>query len=115
MKLPKRIKISGFDYEIRELPPEMVDDEGECDYDQHCISVRTTNRTDQFVANTLLHEVFHACFHEYGLGNIKGISHSKEELIINNLTNAFLAFVRDNPEVAKRIIKIWTKVENDSN
>lgn len=111
MKLPKKIKIGGFDYTISELPPLDEQDEGECDYDHHHIMVRTADRSNRFISNSLLHEVFHGCLHEYGLGNIKGLSHAKQEFIVNNLTNAFLAFVRDNPKVARDIIKIWTSKE----
>lgn len=63
----------------------------------------TTSQDDQELANTILHEIFHAVWHIYGLPHSE-----QEEQVVTTLSNGFSGVLRDNPklfEVLARMIK----------
>ena len=58
------------------------------------------NQTDDRLRNTILHEVFHACWNR---ANLK--DDDREERIVTGLANVFIQVLQDNPEWVK-----WIKV-----
>lgn len=96
MKLPKKKKIKGRVWKIREVF-EPIDDDGQvcwgvCDYDNRIIYIKKTLAKDQKLA-TYLHEVLHASFHELGLD----MTPKKDEEIVQGLEDIILRLFRIVP------------------
>jgi hypothetical protein len=100
MKLPKKIRIGYLDYAVKEMPL-AVPHEGDCYSHTRTIRVRTKRRPEPFVANTLLHEIFHGIFYTSGLHNVPGLGDDVEEMVVTCLANGLSQVLRDNPEIKK--------------
>lgn len=94
MKLPKTIRIGYHDFAIEAWPSAIAqasDRLGECDKLNNIIRV-SDNLNDRTAANTLLHEVMHACWYIAGLE-----ANDSEERTVNCLSNQLAQVWRDNP------------------
>lgn len=95
MKLPTRVKIIAHDYEVQQLPDELMHENmGFCNSVTQQIHVGLGLSATQ-EAETLVHEILHAVFYHLSL---KG---NAEEQIVNGLSLGFVAVLRDNPHLWK--------------
>jgi hypothetical protein len=107
VKPPDKIKV-GYKT-LRVVPtkdfrnPELPDQLGEFSREANLIKYRPVLSADEN-ANTLLHEVLHACFYVYGL-SVPFADDKQEELIVNTLTNALVAVFKDNPKFATYLME----------
>ena len=100
MKVPKRIKIGYTDIAI--IPMESLEGFANGNYGHFsapelCIRI-ITDLKPLVVMNTLIHEVFHACWFVGGLEDT-----DEEERVVNTLANVYSQVLRDNPCYSKYI------------
>jgi hypothetical protein len=94
--LPCIIKIGVYEYTLVHWDPEeadKVDCLGQCDRFEKVIRVRS-DIPDSSFAETLEHEINHACWDAAALK-----SRAAEETVVNRLTPFLLMARRDNPEI----------------
>ncbi len=97
--LPATIKIGAVDIalkngdQIRDEVEQLTDAMGCYNHARHEIVV-IFSRPAKMVAVTLLHEIFHAVWAEYDLGE-----REKEERAVTALSSGVAAVMRDNPDV----------------
>ena len=97
-----QIKVGYFTVDVKITSTE---DYGEFDHETKKITISNTI-SDLEKFNTLLHECFHAILFERGLSADGGFLFDKEkeeELLVNQLTNGFIALLQDNPKIKKLI------------
>ena len=101
MKIPKVVRIGYQDVKIeRETATfsKQSDCYGEYEHRKNQITIQNDlSNLDE--ANTLLHEVLHACVYGSGLNQAEGPlkEDNAEELTVNQLTNYLMGVFRDNP------------------
>jgi hypothetical protein len=96
MRMPKRVKVGPFTYQIKTVPG-LLDERhiyGECDSRKHEISI-SDEMTGPLTAETLIHELMHAAWETGSIG-IEGLT---EEKVIRILATQFAAIIRDNPSL----------------
>jgi len=72
-----------------------TDDEwGTCDKDKRIISIKE-HRDSRFNVDTLLHEIFHAIWHEYQMAE----EGEEEELTVGKLASGMTKVLAANPEL----------------
>jgi len=92
--IPGRIKVGAIDYAVVVVSNLPEDDYGYCDPRLQRIAL-SSDQNKQAAADTLLHEILHAIWHESGLFSLK---RPDEETIVR-ITSTWLCLVfRDNPE-----------------
>ena len=94
LSLPSSIRVGYLTYAIAEMVPMRATGEdayGLCDNCQHIISIRSDLEPVK-AANTVLHEVLHACWYVADLHD-----EDKEERIVTTLANVLSGVWRDNP------------------
>jgi hypothetical protein len=94
--LPNIIKIGIFEYTLVHWDPAEADREeclGQCDRFAFIIRVRD-DLPDSGFAETLEHEINHACWHAAALK-----SRAAEETVVNRLTPVMIMARRDNPQI----------------
>jgi hypothetical protein len=94
--LPSHIQIGVFRYELVHWPAaeaEAVEQFGECDHTRKKIKVRD-DVDDATFAETLEHEMGHACWYACGLK-----SRATEERVISLFTPFLMMARRDNPQI----------------
>ena len=95
-KLPSTIKIGIFEYQLVHWDPVEAEEKeclGLCDRFNFIIYVRD-DLPDSGFAETLEHEINHACWHAAALK-----SRAAEETVVNRLTPVMIMARRDNPEI----------------
>lgn len=95
-KLPEKIKIGIAEYDLIHWDPDQADLEGllgKCCVFDFKIWVRT-DLPDSGFAETLEHEINHAC---WTAAKLK--SKAAEETVVNRLTPVMIQARRDNPEI----------------
>jgi hypothetical protein len=95
-ELPSVIKIGIYEYELIHWDPLEADAEGclgNCNRFEFKIRVRT-DIPDSSFAETLEHEINHACWHAAALK-----TKAAEETVVNRLTPLQMMARRDNPEI----------------
>jgi len=94
IKLPVSIKVGPFRYKVVSYKAGAQLDAiyGHCDNSELIIRV-DTERAEEQIVNTLLHELLHAVYHSWGLSD--GLS---EEQVVTSLANGLQAVFRDNPK-----------------
>lgn len=102
MKLPKSVKVGCYDIKI--IPMNGMEGFahgifGHFSQAELCIRI-SVDLDKRQVMNTLIHEVFHAC---YALGNIH--DDSDEEETVTTLANMYSGVLVDNPEYNKFITR----------
>ena len=75
-----------------------IKDYGECNHEEATITIRK-GLPDKLKYKTLIHEIFHTIWEEYGLPT------SNEESMVKRLENGFTSFCMNNPSLAKKIVK----------
>jgi len=99
--LPKTVKVGPYVYKIEKwdaMAARDADKHGECDTAMHIIRVDATY-SEAAVKNTLLHEILHAVWNAWGLGDSE-----EEEKAVNNMANGLQAVLNDNPGLIKFLI-----------
>lgn len=95
--IPARLRIGVFDVTVIVMPPPWSDDEksyGVYDFNPPSIVLAGDVACPVMAATVLRHEINHAIFHAYGLGDGE-----TEERIVNVMANAWEQIERDNPEL----------------
>lgn len=95
-KLPEYVKVGPYTYTVTAKPTGWLNAHGKyghCDdvAKEICIAVVEDQTT---TADTLIHEVLHACFAFMGL-----TSDDSEETIVSRMASCQLMVMRDNPDL----------------
>ena len=99
----KSIRIGYRTYKIKEWSEaELVTTEsfGQCDKQRGIIYV-CAHLDPVVVADTLLHEILHAVWHEYGCQD-----DDREERIVHTLASGLIQVMRDNPSAIRYLLKL---------
>jgi len=101
--LPRSVKIGYRDIEIQYVKPDFKTEEMTDCYGQYksrfgVIQIQP-DICGQESANTMLHEILHACCYGSGLNQAKSVlkEEDDEEIVVNQLTNYLMGAFRDNP------------------
>ena len=98
MKLPKSIKVGYADISI--IPMQQLEGLSHGIFGHFSVTELSIRIIQDLpvsqIANTLLHEVLHACYHVAGLEDT-----DEEERIVTCLANVYLNVMIDNPEYNK--------------
>jgi hypothetical protein len=97
-KLPEKVKVAGYDFNIVDWPPiqaEATGRYGECSAQELEIRIRTDKQMSHTV-NTFIHEVSHAIYWVYGIRD-----EDAEERIVEMMGNGWAQVYRDNPDVLR--------------
>ena len=100
---PTHIKIGYRDIKIEWIAPDFLTDELTDCYGQYKAREGVIQVQDslgnQEKANTVLHEVMHACVYGSGLNVAEGPlkEDNAEELVVNQISNYLMGVFRDNP------------------
>jgi hypothetical protein len=101
--LPKSVKIGGYTYKIVPRKTRFKwheDEEGFLTgaYDPKSLEIHlATDRNDQAIAESLLHETLHSIWNLFNLPE-----HNEEDMVIK-LTGGLLMLLKDNPQLVKYI------------
>jgi hypothetical protein len=92
-KLPASIKVGHLDFSIVLVPGADIGAYGDCHHDEQRIRIDAALKP-QTMAETVVHEVLHACWpcHMKGDGG-------REELIVTALSPNICQVMRDNPKL----------------
>jgi hypothetical protein len=105
-----RLRVGYRRYKIRTWTRDDVDatgSHGQCDSTKGIISVCVDDEPLR-VLDTLLHEILHAIWAEYGLGE-----NEPEERAVSVLATGFTQVMHDNPQLQREIAKLH-KAENEA-
>lgn len=97
------IRVGYRQYELKQWSDaELVttDSYGQCDK-QRAIIYYCTHLDNMLVADTLIHEICHAIWHEYNLQDTDA-----EERIVHSMGNGWTQVMHDNPELIKYLTKL---------
>ena len=101
LKPPKTLKIGYKDYKVQEVSSFSSSQQlGQCNNQEWNLQYRDAG-IDVENMNTILHEAMHGCFYVYGLCEV--YENRDEERIVNTLTNALVALLKDNPKLVTYI------------
>ena len=103
-KLPKKIKVAGYDVAMVPLPPlEALAGNrwGEFDRTLHHIRIEDPMLDKYQHLNTLLHEINHAIWWAYTISE-----DDNEERIVTAFANGWAQVFRDNPKILKFITEV---------
>lgn len=102
IKLPKHVRIGCFNFEIEQWTAQ--DASSSARYGECSIMVQRIRVDTQYgpvrAANTLLHEILHACSR---LGGYDDIENPNEEQTVSQFTDTLLQVWQDNPDVMEWI------------
>lgn len=107
MKRPLKVKVGAHTYRIS-----YVETKGACSglCHTHAKTIHIRQGLEgRYLAETLLHEVMHAIWYEWGITNsempepLYRASVATEESAINGLANGLMAVMRDNPPLRRFI------------
>ena len=96
MKIPKKLKIGGFTWNVK-LESSTTSEQGlfgATHFPSQTIYIQP-DITPQKQEHTLIHEVLHAIFWQNGLPRIMA-DDKQEEMIINSVSFGIHAFLKDN-------------------
>ncbi len=103
MNLPDKLKIISMDYRVKEMAQKEIlatDNTGACDGND--IEIRVgLDFPDQVTAQVFLHEILHAISHEMCIQE----DMKDEEKIVQKMSLALCAVMRDNPDLFPLIQK----------
>lgn len=95
--LPKSLRIGPLDWRIERWAPIAATASkryGECSHLEQVIRVDSAIVSQHKVADTLLHEISHAIYVQYGI-----MDDDKEERIVGTFSTGWLQVYRDNPSL----------------
>lgn len=103
MKLPTSVRIGFKDYSIKPYPEDAQRENGNWGHCKHGPAEMFVHNTEdgRETANTLLHEILHACCH---VGATE-MPRDQEEKTVNIFANQLSGVFRDNPELIKWLAK----------
>ena len=96
MKIPKKLKIAGLIWNVKK--DKNVTHEGDCYGTTHHTNQNifiSTETTQQKNEETLIHEILHAVWHAYGLGEDKVLK-DYDERIVRSLGTGLYQVLNDN-------------------
>ena len=96
------VKIAGQVYTIQEMPKGwhgQSNSYGQCDTEKLLIHLATQIPSTR-KAETLLHELLHAIYYEYGVNHA-----DDEEATVHILSAGLFQVFKDNPEIVEEILK----------
>lgn len=99
MTLPKSVRIGYLNYKVCECDQDELEGDFQCGSQR--LRVRTKDRSKAFAANTLIHEIVHGVFFHEGLKNLDGMTHEREEMLVNCMANGLTQVIKDNPKLIK--------------
>lgn len=105
---PKRIKVGPHRYVIHEVDKEWTEDQdahGKTNTNTHEIWVNTTY-TESHILDTLVHELLHAIWNQYGLGEKE-----EEETVVHRLATGWVQAMSDNEHLVKYINRTLRKMK----
>jgi hypothetical protein len=106
LKLPKKVRICGFDYPIIYQEKVIMDGEeveGICDRAEKIIQIRERLDIPSLI-ETLVHEVAHGYTSYADLDTVKN-----EEKFVSILSKAVITFIKDNPKTSKKLLEMILK------
>lgn len=99
MRLPRLIRVGAYRYAV--TFKKGMGRLGETDSNKGTITLQPGQGPD-YLADTLLHEVLHACWwRTFAATGLEFVSQPQEESIIAALTPTLLEVLRDNPVLVK--------------
>jgi hypothetical protein len=104
MKLPESVKVGHFVYNIEDWCHRSANANGAygmCSKQEGVIRI-DTKALPQMVRDTLLHEIMHACYREWGIA-----SEDDEERTVGQMATAMTTVMIDNPELRKWFAEAW--------
>jgi len=101
IKLPEKVRVGFIDYEIVAQKGKHRR-HGQCDRDNFIIEI-DVNMNSRNVADTLMHEILHACAN---FGVYLEIKNPNEEMTVVHFSEMLSQVMRDNPDVMRWIIDI---------
>lgn len=110
MTRPRRIKIGAHWYRVTYVDTIEGRCVGICHTSAKTIKVRKI-LTDRMLAQTLLHEVMHAIYYEFGVINSEqsdkdyAAGMASEETAVNGLSNGLMQVLVDNPSFRQFLVK----------
>lgn len=104
-RFPTRVVIGHLEYTIKEDEQKNLGDkDGECDFER--LEIRTSkDLIDPLRTETVLHELLHAVFHQYGLDD-----QSTEEDFATRGAKGILALIKQNSDVLDMLIEFSTGI-----
>jgi hypothetical protein len=97
-----KLKIGYREYTLRFVKRVDKDDShGDTDYTKGVLQINRKLRGSE-LANTILHEACHAMMYDRGIS----LDEKLEEQIVMAITNAQVAFIKDNPSVFKELMSL---------
>ena len=99
LKLPASVKIGPFVYRIEEMErraPIRERCSGVTEHGPLLIRVQLDDFPAQVIAETLVHEIFHAIYWVAGV-----LDEDREERIVRQMATMWAAVMRDNPALVK--------------
>ncbi len=106
VKLPRSVRVGHRTYKIAAWPHKEANPAnkyGECSSQEGIIRVDTYYSIEQ-VRDTLLHEIMHAIYREWGLQD-----EDKEERTVATMATALTQVMADSPECRKWFADAWAK------
>jgi hypothetical protein len=103
-EIPTKVKVGGMKLDIKlveRIPGSYM---GMFERDERRIQI-ANKYNNQTIPNTLLHEILHACWSEYGLSENKNLD---EEAVVYTLTNSIMSVMQDNKEIREYFMKQWS-------
>lgn len=98
MNIPDKVKIGNINYEIVKTQNELIfEDEpvdGTISFEESKIELNTSNKSEQYIEETFIHEMVHGIF------NYMGINQS--EKLVDKVTKGFHQLVIDNPGIFEK-------------
>lgn len=102
----KTVKIGPYTYKLIFTEDDKLGgSSGLCDKTNHTIRV-TKDGTKDYVNNTIIHEILHAMFNLMDIRDSDG-----EEQTVTALSTAIQMFIKDNPGISKKIVKLVNESE----
>ena len=102
VKLPKKVKISGFTLDVSRKPTGDPGDYGGAHLGD-CVVYVNPKTSEQQQRSTLLHEALHCMLVYSGAKHAIGMNDIQEETIVRILEPVLFNFLKDNPQVIKYI------------
>lgn len=96
-----KIKVAHKIYTVKRAKPVLADEraEGECSHEKGLITIDSSLKGTEYV-ETLFHEIFHACWYLWDIGEDNKIT---EEEVVSRLSKATTTVFLDNKKLLDHI------------
>ena len=105
--MAQKIKVGHKIYAIKKARPILADEaaDGECVHEKNLMVIDSTLKGTEYV-ETLLHEIFHACWYVWDIGEDNKVT---EEEVVSRLAKATTTVFVDNQKLLDHIKEnLWT-------